>query len=57
MIEGFVSSKSAVDSPKALSLALARYECVQGTAGGVGESSGIDRFTDVPECREGNRLV
>jgi hypothetical protein len=43
---------SAVDSPKALSLALACYEWLQGTAGGVGESSGIDRLTDVPECRE-----
>jgi hypothetical protein len=25
---------------------------LQGSAGGVGESSGIDRLTDVPECRE-----
>ena len=41
---------SAVDSPKALSLASACYEWLQGTAGGVGESSGIDRLTDVPEC-------
>jgi len=29
-----------------------RYKCVKCTAGGVGESSGIDRLTDVPECRE-----
>ena len=43
---------SAVDYPKASSSALACYKWLQGTAGGVGESSGIDRLTDVPECRE-----
>ena len=46
----FVSGAlSAVDYPKALSLTLAFSEWLQGTAGGVGESSGIDRLTDVPE--------
>jgi hypothetical protein len=44
-----VSSTSAVDYPKASSLTLAFSEWLQGTAGGVGESSGIDRLTDVPE--------
>jgi hypothetical protein len=45
----FVSrALSAVNYPKASS-ALACYEWLQGTAGGVGESSGIDRLTDVPE--------
>ena len=43
---------SAVDYPKASSFGLVRYKCVQCTADGVGESSGIDRLTDVPERRE-----
>src|SRR5215211_8090972 len=48
----FVSrALSAVNYPKASSLALACYEWLQGTAGGVGESSGIDRLTDVPGFR------
>ena len=34
--------------PKASSSALACYEWLQGTAVGVGESSGIDRLSDVP---------
>ena len=39
----FVSrALSAVNYPKASSLALACYEWLQGTAGGVGESSGWD---------------
>ncbi len=42
---------SAVDYPKASSSALACYKWLQGTAGGVGESSGIDRLTDVPGFR------
>ncbi len=44
----FVSSTSAVDYPEASSLALAFYEWLQGTPGGVGESSGTERLTDVP---------
>jgi hypothetical protein len=48
---GFASSTSAVEFPKAWSLALAFYEWLQGTAGGVGESSGIERLTDGPEFR------
>ncbi len=43
---------SAVDYPKASPLALACYKCVQGTAGGVGESSSVDCLTDVPEFRQ-----
>jgi hypothetical protein len=43
------SSRAAVDYPKVSSRALACYKWLQGTAGGVGESSGIDRLTDVPE--------
>jgi hypothetical protein len=50
-IGGFVSSTSAVDYPKVSSLALAYFKCLQGTAGGVGESSSVDRLTDVPEFR------
>ena len=46
----FVSGAlSAVDYPKASSSALACYKWLQGTAVGVGESSSIDRLTDVPE--------
>jgi hypothetical protein len=49
----FVSGAlSAVGYPKASSPALACYECVQGTAGGVGGSSSVDRLTDVPEFRQ-----
>jgi hypothetical protein len=48
-VGGFVSSGLY---PKASSLGLVLYKCVQCTAGGVDESSGIDRLTDVPECRE-----
>src|SRR5918992_1436957 len=44
----YVSSTSAVDFPRASSLALALYKWLQGTAGGVSDSSGIDRLTDVP---------
>ena len=40
---------SAVDYPEASSLTLAFSEWLQGTVGRVGESSGIDRLTDVPE--------
>src|SRR5215217_4957973 len=47
-VERFVSSTSAVDYPKALSSTLACYNWLQGTAGGVGESSNVDRLTDVP---------
>jgi hypothetical protein len=43
---------SAVDYSKASSLALARYKWLQGTAGGVGESSSVDCLTDVPEFRQ-----
>jgi hypothetical protein len=43
---GLVSSTSAVDFPKASSLALACYKWLRGTAGSVSESSGIDRLTD-----------
>ena len=43
---------SAVDYPKASPLALACYEWLQGTAGGVGESSSVDCLTDVPEFRQ-----
>jgi hypothetical protein len=46
---GFVSSTSAVDYPKASSRTLVCYKWLQGTAGGVGDSSGIDRLTDVAE--------
>jgi hypothetical protein len=35
--------------PKASSLALARYKCVQSSAGGVGEPSSVDSLTDVAE--------
>ena len=45
MIEGL----AAVDYPKVSSRALAWYRWLQGTAGGVGESCGIDRLADVPE--------
>ena len=48
-VGGFVSSTSAVDYPKASSSALACYKLLQGTAGSVGESYGIDCVTDVPE--------
>ncbi len=40
---------SAVDYPKASSLALACYKWLQGTARGVGEPCGIDCLADVPE--------
>jgi hypothetical protein len=41
---------SAVDSiPKPRPSELACYKWLQGTAGGVGESSGIDWLADVPE--------
>jgi hypothetical protein len=46
----FVSrALSAVDYPKASSFALARYTCVRGPAGGVGESYSVDCLTEVPE--------
>ena len=52
----FVSGAlSAVDYPKASYSALACYKWLQGTAGGVGESSGIDRLTDVPGFRRVRR--
>jgi hypothetical protein len=44
---------SAVDFPRASSLALACHKSLQGTADGVGDSSGIDRLTEYPgfdEC-------
>src|SRR5918995_3730459 len=45
----FVSGdSSAVDYPKASSSALACYKLLEGTAGGLGESSGIERLRDVP---------
>ena len=48
----FVSGAlSAVDYPKASSLTLAFYKWLQGTAGGVGASSGIECLTDVLEVR------
>jgi hypothetical protein len=47
-VEGFVSSTSAVGYPKASSPALACYKWLQGTAGSVGESYGIERLTEVP---------
>jgi hypothetical protein len=47
-VGGFVSSTSAVDYPKALSSALASYKWLQGRAGGVGDSSGSGRLSDVP---------
>ena len=40
---GLGSSRAAVDYPKASSSASACYEWLQGTAGDVGNSSGIDR--------------
>jgi hypothetical protein len=43
------SIRAAVDYPKASSRALACYKWLQGKAVGVGESSGIDRLSDVPE--------
>jgi hypothetical protein len=43
------SSRAAVDYPKFSSRVLACYKWLQGRAGGVGESSGIDCLTDVPE--------
>ena len=52
LIEDYGSSRAAVDHPKASSLALACYKCVQGTAGSVGESSSVDPLTDVPEFRQ-----
>ena len=42
---------SAVDYSKALSPGLASYKRLQCTASGVGQSSSIDRLTDVPEFR------
>src|SRR5215207_7940597 len=52
----FVSGAlSAVDYPKASYSALACYKWLQGTAGGIGESSGIDRLTDVPGFRRVRR--
>ena len=47
-IGGFVSSTSAIDFLKASSLALACYKHLQGTAGGVGACSSVDRLT--PMC-------
>jgi hypothetical protein len=43
---------SAVDYPKASSLALACYKRVRSTACGAGESSSVDRLTDVREFRQ-----
>jgi hypothetical protein len=43
------SIRAAVDYPKVSSRALACYKWLQATAGGVGESSDIDRLADVPE--------
>jgi hypothetical protein len=43
---------SAVGYPNASSLALACQYGVQGTAGGVGESSGVERLTILPEFRQ-----
>jgi hypothetical protein len=51
-IGGFGSSWAAVDHSKASSLALAFYKWLQGTAGDAGETSGIERLTDVPEFRQ-----
>jgi hypothetical protein len=51
-VGSFISGTSAVEYPKASSLALACYKCGQGTAGGVGESSSVDRLTDVLEFRQ-----
>jgi hypothetical protein len=50
-IEGFVSSTSAVDYPEAPSLASVCCKWLQGTAGGVGGSSGMDRLTGAPGFR------
>jgi hypothetical protein len=50
-IEGFVSSTSAVDYPEAPSLASVCCKWLQGIAGGVGGSSGMDRLTDAPGFR------
>src|SRR3712207_6175450 len=49
--EQIVSRTSAVDSPRASSLALACYKWLRGTAGGANESSGVDRLTDVSGFR------
>src|SRR5215217_5696745 len=45
LCQQYVSSKLY---PKASSSALACYKWLQGTAGGVGEFSGIDRLTECP---------
>jgi hypothetical protein len=50
-IGGFVSSTSAVDYPETSFLASVCCKWLQGIAGGVGGSSGIDRLTDVPGFR------
>jgi hypothetical protein len=47
LCQQYVSSRLC---PKASSLALACYKCLQDTAGG-GASSSVDRLTDVPEFR------
>jgi hypothetical protein len=44
-----IGALAAVNYPKASSLALARYKCVQSSAGGVGEPPGVDSLTDVAE--------
>jgi hypothetical protein len=48
---GFVSSTSAVDYPEAPSLASVCCKWLQGIAGGVGGSSGMERLTDAPGFR------
>jgi hypothetical protein len=50
-IGDFVSSTSAVDYPKASSLISVCCKWLQGIAGGVGGSSGMDRLTDMPGFR------
>src|SRR5215217_1387961 len=48
LCQQYVSSR---DWPNATSLLSACYEWLQGTAGGLGEFSGINRLTDVPKVR------
>ena len=54
-VAGFVSSTSAVDYPKASSLALVYFiKWLQGTAAeNVSEASGVERLTDVLEFWQG----
>jgi hypothetical protein len=54
LCQQYVSSRLL--SQSLVPLALACYKWLQGTAGGVGKPSGVDRLTDVPRVSAGAAL-